>query len=233
MSDYIKENLAEIEGNIIRACERRGCGREGVRLVAVSKGNPPERVQAAYDAGVRVFGENRVQELVAKMDVLPPDIEWHLIGNLQRNKVKYIIGRVALIHSVASLRLAEEISKEATKRGIVQDILIEVNVAGEESKQGVPFGEAAGLVEAAAGLQGLRVCGLMAIAPYVPNGEENRPHFIKLRELLVDIRSKNIDNTNMGSFTMLSMGMSGDYETAIAEGATLVRIGTKIFAKAK
>jgi pyridoxal phosphate enzyme (YggS family) len=229
MSENIEKNLATVAENIARACEKAGRRREEVMLVAVSKGQPPERLRAAYDMGIHVFGENRVQELVAKMDALPADIEWHLIGHLQRNKVKYIIGRVALIHSVASLRLAEEISKEAGKRGIVQDILIEVNIAGEEAKQGIAPDEAAALVEQAANLQGLRVCGLMAIAPYVNDGEENRRHFVKLRELLVDIQGKNIDNTNMGNFAMLSMGMSGDYQAAIAEGATLVRIGTSIF----
>jgi pyridoxal phosphate enzyme (YggS family) len=231
MGENIGKNLAEIEGNIARACERAGRRRDAVTLVAVSKGQPPERIKTAYDAGPRVFGENRVQELVAKMDVLPPDIEWHLIGHLQRNKVKYVVGRVALIHSVDSLRLAEEISKEAGKRGLVQDILIEVNIAGEETKQGAEPGEVATLVAQAAKLEGLRVCGLMAIAPYVNNGEENRPHFSKLRELLVDIQGKNIDNENMGNFATLSMGMSGDYQAAIAEGATLVRIGTNIFRK--
>jgi pyridoxal phosphate enzyme (YggS family) len=229
IGENIGKNLAEIEENIARACEKGGRGRTEVRLVAVSKGQPPERVKAAYDAGPRVFGENRVQELVAKMDALPADIEWHLIGHLQRNKVKHVVGRVALIHSVDSLRLAEEISKEAVKRGIVQDILVEVNIAGEETKQGATPQEAAALVGQAASLEGLRVLGLMAIAPYVNNGEDNRQHFVKLRELLVDIRGKNIDNNNMGNFTALSMGMSGDYMTAIAEGATLVRIGTRIF----
>ncbi|MCL2719687.1 MAG: YggS family pyridoxal phosphate-dependent enzyme [Lachnospiraceae bacterium] len=225
----IKNNLTEIEENIKLACERSGRGRDEVSLVAVSKNNSPENIKIAYDNGVRVFGENRVQELVSKIDLLPDDIEWHMIGNLQRNKVKYIVGKIKLIHSVDSLKLAEEISKEACKREIVQDILIEVNIAGEESKHGISSLEAFGLVQQVSVLPGLRVKGLMTIAPFVADGEENRENFMKLKQLSVDITGKSVDNTNICNFDMLSMGMTGDYIVAIEEGASLVRIGTGIF----
>lgn len=225
----VRENLGEIGRNIGKACERSGRKIGSVSLVVVSKNNAPERIMEAYDAGVRDFGENRVQELLGKVDVLPGDIRWHLIGHLQRNKVKYVVGKVVLIHSVDSLRLAEEISREAVKRGIVQDILIEVNVAGEESKYGVSAQGAFKLTEYALALPGLRVRGLMAIAPFVEDGEDNRRYFANLRQLSVDITSKNVDNTFRDNFNILSMGMTGDYEVAVEEGAVLLRIGTGVF----
>lgn len=161
-----------------------------------------------------------------KYDKLPQDINWHLIGHLQRNKVKYIIDKVKMIHSVDSMRLAEEISKEAVKKSVHMDILLEVNVAGEESKFGFSCEEAAKEVENIAALPGITVQGLMTIAPFVENPEDNREVFRKLKKLSVDIASKNIDNVFMRD---LSMGMTGDYEVAIEEGATLVRVGTGIF----
>ncbi|MCL2254180.1 MAG: YggS family pyridoxal phosphate-dependent enzyme [Lachnospiraceae bacterium] len=224
----IKENLAEIEKNITAACVLSGRERSEVTLAAVSKNNPPENIMAAYENGIRIFGENRVQELTAKMEVLPTDIEWHLIGHLQRNKVKYIIGKVALIHSVDSLKLAREISKEAAKNNIIQDILIEVNVASEDTKHGVSCAEAANLIKEIAYLQGIKIKGLMTIAPYVINAEENRRYFKLLKQLSVDIAVKNVDNINV-DLKILSMGMTGDYEVAISEGADIVRIGTGIF----
>ena len=226
---FISDNLAGIEKNIAAACVRSGRQRGQVTLVTVSKNQTIERMLEAYAAGVRVFGENRVQELAAKMDLLPGDIEWHMIGTLQRNKVKYIVGKVKLIHSVDSVRLAEAISKEAGKLGIVQDILVEVNVAGEETKQGVGITQAEALVHAICGLPGLKVRGLMTIAPYVVNGEENRPYFAKLKQLSVDIAAKSVDNVNMDKFRLLSMGMTGDYIAGVEEGADFIRIGTGIF----
>ncbi len=222
----VQDNLKIIEANIQNACDNSGRSRNDVTLVAVSKNNPPEKIREAYDAGCRDFGENRVQELLSKYDLLPEDINWHLIGHLQRNKVKYIIDKVYMIHSVDSYRLAEEISKEAVKKGLIVKILIEVNVAGEESKHGTSVAEAAQLVEQAAKLPGLKIEGLMTIAPFVENAEDNRKHFTTLKQLSVDIIRKNIDNTSM---SILSMGMSGDYPVAIEEGADMVRIGTSIF----
>ena len=185
-----------------------------------------ETLQEAYNIGVRVFGENKVQELVEKYETLPKDIHWHMIGHLQRNKVKYIIDKVDLIHSVDSLRLAETIDREAKKHNLTANILIEVNVAGEDSKFGVPPEELENLVDGISHFSNIQVRGLMTIAPFVENAEENRAVFARLRKLSVDIAAKNIDNVNMG---LLSMGMTNDYEVAIEEGATIIRVGTGIF----
>ena len=195
-------------------------------MIAVSKTKPISLLQEAYDAGARDFGENKVQELLDKIPQLPKDIRWHLIGHLQRNKVKSIVGKTALIHSVDSLRLAEEISRESVKQQVETDILIEVNVAEEESKFGVSISDAQALVEQIAVLPGVHIQGLMTVAPNVENAEENRIIFRKLKELSVDIAKKNIDNVNMN---VLSMGMTGDYAVAVQEGATCVRVGTGIF----
>ena len=222
----IADSLKKVQENINRACERAGRDPGEVTLVAVSKTKPNEVLQEAYDAGVRVFGENKVQELVGKMDSLPEDIAWHMIGHLQRNKVKYIAGRVALIHSVDSFRLAEEINIQAKKRGIVIPVLIEVNVGEENSKFGVYVEDTIDLVRQAAELDGVSIKGLMTIAPYVVDPEENRPLFHKIRDLALDIRSENIHNVSMD---ILSMGMTNDYEVAVEEGATIIRVGTGIF----
>lgn len=222
----IQENLHTVEQNICAACERSGRVRGEVTLIAVSKTKPIDMLKEAYDSGCRDFGENKVQELVDKYDKMPKDIRWHMIGHLQRNKVKYIVDKVCMIHSVDSLRLAEEISKESVKKNVTMPILIEVNVAGEESKFGATSDDAVSLVEAISKLPNIVIKGLMTIAPYVENSEENRLYFAKLKQIYVDIIHKNIDNVFMDE---LSMGMSGDYEVAIEEGATLIRVGTGIF----
>lgn len=222
----IKENLKLVEENIAAACIAAGRNREEVTLIAVSKTKPISLLEEAYGYGCRCFGENKVQELVEKQEAMPKDIKWHMIGHLQRNKVKYIIGKTTLIHSVDSLRLAEEISKEARKKEICVSILIEVNIAGEDSKYGISPEEAPALVESISKLQGIRIEGLMAIAPYVREMEDNRIYFAKLKQLSVDITKKNIDNVTMD---MLSMGMTGDYCVAVEEGSSLVRVGTGIF----
>ncbi len=222
----LKENLDHVEEEIRKACERSGRSREEVTLIAVSKTKPVSMLEEAYGLGVRVFGENKVQELVEKYDALPEDIEWHLIGHLQRNKIKYIIGKAALIHSVDSLRLAEAIDKEAAKQNTVARILIEVNVAREESKFGLMPEEVSEFVDKVSEFAHLRVEGLMTIAPFVSDPEENRPIFAYLKKLSVDIAKKNAHNTNM---SVLSMGMTNDYQVAVEEGATMVRVGTGIF----
>ena len=222
----VKENLQEIEKKIEEACRRAGRDRSEVTLIAVSKTKPVSMLQEAYSAGIREFGENKVQEMMDKYDVLPDDIHWHMIGHLQRNKVKYLMGKAALIHSVDSLRLAEEISAQSVRHQVVTDILIEVNIAGEETKFGTDREEAISLVEEASRLPGIHICGLMTIAPFVENPEDNRTYFRQIRELSVDIAAKKIDNVDM---RILSMGMTGDYEVAIEEGATMVRVGTGIF----
>lgn len=226
MNNRIKENLDRVKQNIEQACKESGRPADSVKLIAVSKTKPLEDLQQAYAYGCRDFGENKVQELVEKYEKMPKDIRWHMIGHLQRNKVKYIVDKVYLIHSVDSLRLAEEISKEAVKQHVNVSVLVEVNVAGEESKFGTDVEAAVCLVEEIAKLPGICVKGLMTIAPYVENAEENRIYFAKLKQIYVDIINKNIDNIYMEE---LSMGMTGDYQVAITEGATYVRVGTGIF----
>lgn len=222
----IRENLLSVQKNIEESCERAGRNAEDVRLIAVSKTKPVEALKEAYEAGCRDFGENKVQELTEKYEELPKDIRWHMIGHLQRNKVKYLVGRVYMIHSVDSVKLAEEISREAVKKNVTVPILVEVNVAGEESKFGTSVREAEMLVREIAALPGISVRGLMTIAPYVEKAEDNRQYFVNLRQLSVDIKKKNIDNVCMD---VLSMGMTGDYTVAVEEGATYVRVGTGIF----
>ncbi len=222
----IRENMEAVNKRIEKACLTAGRNREAVTLIAVSKTKPVELLRKAYDAGARDFGENKVQELQDKIPQLPGDIRWHMIGHLQRNKVKYIVDKVYMIHSVDSLRLAEEISREAVKKEVTVKILLEVNVAEEESKFGTTTEEAASLAEQVAVLPGIQIMGLMTIAPYTENPEENRKYFKKLKQLSVDIEEKNIDNVSMN---VLSMGMTGDFEAAVEEGATYVRVGTGIF----
>lgn len=222
----LKDNYSIVRENILKACEKAGRDPKSVKLIAVSKTKPTEDIEEIYSLGQRDFGENKVQELSQKIEILPDDIKWHLIGHLQQNKVKYIIGKTELIHSVDSERLALTISKEAVKHNVTTDVLIEVNVAGEESKFGVTTDETIELIEKISKLPGIHICGLMTIAPFVADPEENRPVFRKLRELSVDIADKKIDNVTM---SVLSMGMTNDYMVAIEEGATLVRVGTAIF----
>lgn len=222
----LKKNLKAVEAEIQAACHKSGRSRDEVTLIAVSKTKPVETLKEAYALGVRIFGENKVQELSDKHDILPQDIHWHMIGHLQRNKVKYIIDKVDLIHSVDSLRLAETIEKEAAKRNMVANVLLEVNVAKEESKFGLMPEEVFEFIDNIAEFSHIQVKGLMTIAPFVDNPEENRPIFARLRKLSVDIAEKNVDNMTM---SILSMGMTNDYQVAIEEGATIVRVGTGIF----
>ena len=227
MSEYgIKENIEAVEEQITAACEKSGRERKDVTLIAVSKTKPVEMLQEAYDCGCRDFGENKVQELMDKYELLPKDIRWHMIGHLQRNKVKYIVDKVYMIHSVDSLRLAEEISKEAVKKNVEVQILIEVNVANEDTKFGTTCEEVLSLVKEIAKLANILIKGLITIAPYVEDKEENRCYFQKLKKISVDIMRENVDNVYMET---LSMGMTGDYRTAVSEGATYVRVGTGIF----
>ena len=222
----ITENLEQVRKNIEEACRAVNRDPGEVTLISVSKTKPVSMLQEAYDAGSRDFGENKVQEIMDKYPQLPSDIRWHMIGHLQRNKVKYIVGQVALIHSVDSYRLAEEINIQAKKKNIIVPILVEVNIAHEEPKFGISEEDAIQLVEEIAELENVRIKGLMTIAPYVENAEDNRLYFRKIKDLSVDIAAKNIDNVSM---EILSMGMTGDYEVAIEEGATMVRVGTGIF----
>ena len=220
------ENLHRVQERIEKACERAGRKPEEVKLLPVSKTHPAEMIRTLYEAGVRDFGENYVQELREKAEELPKDIRWHMIGHLQRNKVKYIAPFVYMIHSVDSLALAETIEKEAAKCGRVIPVLLEVNIGEEESKFGTAASEAAALAEAISRLPHVKVMGLMTSAPYVEDPEEDRPVFKKMRDLSIDIKGKNINNITVD---VLSMGMSNDFEVAVEEGSTMVRVGTDIF----
>ncbi len=222
----IENNLKEVSDRIGAACKRAGRSREDVTLVAVSKTKPVSMLMEAYAAGVRDFGENRVQEILEKAPLMPDDIRWHMIGHLQTNKVRQVIDRVVLIHSVDSVALARQIEKEAAKRDLVVHILLEVNVAGEESKFGFSVDEAEEAAVEIAKFAHVRIDGLMTIAPFVENSEENRDVFQKLFQLSVDIKRKNIDNVKMD---VLSMGMTGDFEEAVEEGASVIRVGAGIF----
>ena len=222
----LKANLDHVKELVNEACVRRGRDASEVTIVAVSKTKPEEAIMELYDAGHRDFGENYIQELRKKHDDLPKDIRWHMIGHLQRNKVKYIAEYIHLIHSVDSYALAETINKEAAKHGRIIPILIEVNVGGEESKFGISPEEAPGLVEQISQLPNIRIEGFMTSAPYFEDPEEDRACFANLRDLSVDIGSKKIDNVKVNA---LSMGMSNDYIVAVEEGSTMVRVGTSIF----
>jgi len=222
------QRLADIRGRMDAACRRASRDPAGVKLVAVSKTFPADAVREAAAAGVMDFGESRVQEALPKMAAVSdlPGLTWHLVGHLQSNKAVKAVGAFALIHSVDSAALAERLSRLAGERGIVQDVLIEVNVAGEATKQGVAPGETAALVAAIARLPHLRLRGLMGMAPYADDPEAARPHFRRLAALGRASKQNAPEGVTMDT---LSMGMSGDFEVAIEEGANLVRVGTALF----
>ena len=222
----IQKNILETKEKIRQACKRSGRAEEEVTLIAVSKTKPLFMIKEAYEAGMLQFGENKPQEMRDKAKEFTASVNWHMIGTLQTNKIKYVVGTACMIHSVDSISLAYAIDKEATKKELVMDVLLEVNVAEEESKHGFSVNEIFPAVQELASLSHIRLRGLMTVAPYTENAEENRIYFRKMKEILVDINAKNIDNVCMDS---LSMGMSSDYEVAIEEGATMVRVGTGIF----
>ncbi|MDO4961399.1 MAG: YggS family pyridoxal phosphate-dependent enzyme [Eubacteriales bacterium] len=222
----IRDNLEEIRKNIAEACGRVGRNPVEVVLLAVSKTKPLDMIKEAVDAGQRSFGENYVQEIVEKYEVLGDSVDWHMIGHLQRNKVKYIIDKVSLIHSVDSLRLAEQIEKEAEKKGITARILLEVNVADEESKWGFAIGETIEVVRTISKFPHVHICGLMTSAPITDDSESNREYFRALRGLFDEIAALSIPGVEM---SVLSMGMTGDYVVAVEEGSTMVRVGTAVF----
>lgn len=221
----IKNNLKNVQERIDAACAR--CGREPseVKLLAVTKTVPDEYVQQIWDLGVTSFAENRVQEFLKKRETFP-DAEWHLIGHLQTNKVKSVVGKVSLIHSVETVRLAEEIGRQSVKAGVVTDILVEVNVSGEESKYGITLNETEEMIEACSRIEGIFVKGLMTMAPLDAKPEEIHVIFSSLYKKYVDISAKKYDNVSM---EYLSMGMSSDFEIAVEEGANIVRVGRGLF----
>jgi pyridoxal phosphate enzyme (YggS family) len=223
----ISENLNDVTSRIRAAALKAGRDPGGIRLVVVSKTVGSEQVMEAVSAGALILGENRVQEAAAKMEALagriPAGVEWHLIGTLQKNKAKHAAGVFRLIHSVDSVELAREIDRQAAKRGLVQNVLLELNIAGEASKHGFTPGEAKAAAKEILVLANISLVGLMCVPPFTDNPEDSRPFFVRMRGLLAGI------NTMGLNLTELSMGMTQDYEVAVEEGATLVRVGTAIF----
>ena len=222
----VSENLRDVQERVNSACDRAGRNREDVLLIAVSKTKPVELMIEAYEAGIRDFGENKVQEILRKAPEMPGDVRWHMIGHLQKNKVRQVIGKAVMIHSVDSVALAEKIEKEAEKQDLDVDILLEVNVAGEETKFGFSPEEVPDAVAAIAAFPRVHIRGFMTSAPDTETPEDNRKFFRKLSDLSVDTKSKNLDNVYMSA---LSMGMTNDFEVAVEEGATMIRVGTAIF----
>lgn len=222
----LKDNYDKVQKNIAIACANAGRNTDEVTLIAVSKTKPLSDIEELIKYDIREYGENKVQELCEKYENVSQPVNWHLIGHLQTNKVKYIVDKVKLIHSIDSLHLAEEVQKEAFKKNVIVNVLIQVNVANEDTKFGVDDTEVLPLIEKIKSFPNIRIKGLMTIAPFVENPEQNRVHFRKLHDLLLDIKSKNIDNVDM---SILSMGMTNDYMVAIEEGSTMVRVGTAIF----
>lgn len=225
MEEPVRDRVARVMERIAGAAARSGRSPESIRLVAVSKTQPAERVAEAREAGLRVFGENYVQEAEEKLRAFP-DAEWHLIGKLQANKVKKAVTLFGWVQTVDSIRLLAEISRRCVEAGKTMPVLIEVNLAEEGSKAGIPPEGLPDIVSAAAGMPGVLVRGLMAVPPAAANPEESRPHFARLRDMLGKCASI---GGAAGGMTELSMGMSGDFEAAIEEGATMVRVGTAIF----
>jgi len=222
----IQDNLDHIHSRIAAACLRSGRDAESVRLVAVSKTHPAELVEEAAAAGQRIFGENYVQEFVAKAEAVKAPVEWHFIGALQSNKIKYLRGCASMVHSVDRFSLATEIDRQWGKLERKADILLQVNLGGEVTKSGVDAADLEQLVRQVADLPHVRIRGLMCLPPYFEDAEEVRPFFRRLRELAGRIEALALPGVEM---TELSMGMSHDFEVAIEEGATLVRVGTAIF----
>ena len=222
----IKDNLEVVEKKIEEACKRAGRDRSEVTLIAVSKTKPVSDIRQAMDCGIRTFGENKVQEIKDKTTEITDPLNWHMIGHLQANKVKYLPGRVCMIHSVDNRKLADEIEKQFAKADEKIDVLIEVNMANEDTKFGLSKEEVPSFVEEISTLPHLNIRGLMTIAPYTEDPESNRVYFKGLKELMESINAMEIPGVKMDT---LSMGMTGDYQVAIEEGATFVRVGTGIF----
>ena len=226
MFPLVKENYNYVKQQVEETA--KSCGRDPkeITLIAVSKTKPLENIEELIEIGVEDFGENKVQELCDKYEHVSQPVRFHLIGHLQTNKVKYIVDKACLIHSVDSLKLAQTIQKEAAKKQVIAQILIEVNVAEEDSKFGLHTEDVIPFIQEISTMPNLHVNGLMTIAPFVDDPEDNRKYFRTLKQLSLDITSKNIDNIDMN---VLSMGMTNDYKVAIEEGATMVRVGTAIF----
>lgn len=223
----IEENLRQVRENIAKAARESGREPGEITLIAVTKTHPPQMMNEAVHLGITDVGENKAQEVRDKYAQVEP-VRWHLIGHLQRNKVKYIIDKVCMIHSVDSIELMDEIERQAEKHQKVMDILIQINISGEETKFGIEPQQLEALLEHAAGLKHVRIMGLMTIIPKTDDSITKRLHFDNMQRIFIDIQSKTYDNVHM---KYLSMGMSGDYMDAIASGANMVRVGSAIFGK--
>ncbi len=226
--DYIRDNIADVRKRVESAAKVSGRMLKDIDIIAVTKTVDTERIMYAVEEGLVNLGENRVQELVEKYDIINRECNWHLIGHLQTNKVKYIIDKVKMIHSLDRIELADEIQARAEKIGKVIDVLVQVNVSGEKSKFGIGTQDVMDFIKKLSTYSNLRVRGLMTMAPYVEQPEDIRYVFRGLREIFIDINNQNVDNICMDC---LSMGMSNDFEVAIEEGANMVRIGTAIFGR--
>lgn len=224
--EQLKQNLQQVQERIRAACQRAGRDPADVHLLAVSKTKPVHDIEVLRDAGQTMFGENYVQEIRTKYEALGDSVEWHMIGHLQRNKVKYIIDKVKLIHAVDTVHLAEQIEKEAAKAGVIMPVLMEVNYAREETKWGFLPEEAPEAARAVSALPHVRLQGLMTSAPFTENPESNRGYFAGMRQLAASIQDLQLPNVTMHT---LSMGMTRDFEVAVEEGATIVRVGTAVF----
>ncbi|MDD3744985.1 MAG: YggS family pyridoxal phosphate-dependent enzyme [Anaerostipes sp.] len=220
------ERYEQVEENVKKACQKVNRSVDEITIIAVSKTKPLSMVEELRNHGVMEYGENKVQEITRKFEEVSKPVHWHLIGHLQTNKVKYIVDKVVMIHSVDSLKLAKQISKEAQKKGVQVPVLLQVNLAHEDSKFGMSKEELLENIQEIGQLEGIQVKGLMQIAPYVQNPEDNRSYFKEMKQLSIDIEGKNFDNVSM---SVLSMGMTNDYQVAIEEGATMIRVGTGIF----
>lgn len=226
--ESIKNNISAIKEEIKQACLKAGRSPEEITIIAVTKTIDVERINYAVDCGLSNLGENKVQEIMDKYDTVAKGVKWNLIGHLQTNKVKYIIDKVELIHSVDSVKLAEEISRRAEKNNLIKDVLVQINVAMEETKFGINIEDAVDFVKSASVFKNIRIKGLMTIAPNYEDVEKVRPVFRQLKKKFDELAQMNIPNTEM---KYLSMGMSNDYSIAIEEGANMIRVGTAIFGK--
>jgi PLP dependent protein len=226
--DNIQVNITEIEEEINQICKKCGRNPEDITLIAVTKTVDTERINYAVECGVSNLAENKVHEIMDKYDAVAKNVKWHLIGHLQTNKVKYIIDKVELIHSVDSIKLAEEINKRAQQNNLIKDVLVQINVAEEDTKFGISLEQTVDFVKSISGFGNIHIKGLMTIAPYDLNPEGVRPIFKQLKDKFNELAQMNLPNIEMKH---LSMGMSNDYKVAIEEGANMIRIGTAIFGK--
>lgn len=222
----IENNISSVRTRIENACRRAGRTKDDVKLIAVTKTVNADRIMEAISCGIDAIGENKVQEIVDKFPRIGQNVEWHMIGHLQTNKVKYIADKVNMIHSLDSLKLAQEIDKRFEAYGRIIDVLVEINIGREESKHGIDQDELIEFINAVRLYKNINICGLMAVAPAFENPESARPYFRKMKELFDDVKHRNIENVNM---KYLSMGMTNDFEVAIEEGSNIVRIGSGIF----